>query len=366
MTNSETKDQILADYDANVNTYELLANKLTQLLREILRERGIQVHSINERHKTRTSLIGKLTKGENRYKNLTDLTDLAGLRIITYLAEDVDLVAKAIEEEFSIDSSNSIDKRRLLAADRFGYLSMHHVLSLNDSRCNLTEYKAFKGLKIEVQTRSILQHAWAEIEHDLGYKSEIEVPQHIRRRFALVAGLLEIADREFDEIKKELVDYRAGISKAVIETPQEVSINLDSIRALLTDGTIVDQLDKKIMVVNNALTANHYDLLNSRYLGYMEQMGIKTIVGLTSSLESQRDLILIFSKFWIGGNTSSIPSGASIFYLWLIWLADKSEAEIEEHLREASFDNPPSMAQRLIPTVKSAKQELLKKQTLIS
>ena len=64
-------------------------------------------------------------------------------------------------------------------------------------RMVLRENKAFEGLKCEIQIRSVLQHAWAEIEHDLGYKSELTIPKEVRRSFSRLAGLLELGDKEF-------------------------------------------------------------------------------------------------------------------------------------------------------------------------
>ena len=98
------------------------------------------------------------------------MTDITGVRVITYFADQVDEIAKVMEGEFNIDIKNSIDKRDILDPDRFGYLSLHYVIvSLSSARCALAEYRSFSELKAEVQVRSILQHAWAEIEHDLGY-----------------------------------------------------------------------------------------------------------------------------------------------------------------------------------------------------
>src|SRR5438309_774277 len=53
----------------------------------------------------------------------------------------------------------------------------------------------------EIQVRTILQHSWAEIEHDIQYKSVSVIPAEIRRRFMSLAGMLEIADREFQAIQ---------------------------------------------------------------------------------------------------------------------------------------------------------------------
>lgn len=146
---------------------------------------------------------------------MEQITDLAGIRLITHYEDDVDRVAQIIESEFVVDAVNSIDKRKALDPDRFGYLSLHYVISLRDDRAALKEYRSFEGLKAEVQIRSILQHTWAEIEHDTGYKSDVEVPKHIRRRFSRLAGLLELADQEFIGIREALRDYSLKVAAQV-------------------------------------------------------------------------------------------------------------------------------------------------------
>lgn len=83
------------------------------------------------------------------------------MRIITYFSEDVDKIASIIQSEFEVDEHNSVDKRIKLDPVRFGYLSLHYVVKLNSTRVRLSEYIIFKDLKVEIQIRSILQHAWA-------------------------------------------------------------------------------------------------------------------------------------------------------------------------------------------------------------
>lgn len=75
-----------------------------------------------------------------------------------------------MHDEFSIDEGNSGNKADMLETDKVGYLSVHYFLKLNNKRLALSEYKGYKGLKCEVQVRTLLQHAWAEIEHDRNYK----------------------------------------------------------------------------------------------------------------------------------------------------------------------------------------------------
>lgn len=353
MIDKDNQDKILAEYDANAHIYGILAPRLEQLLREILLGRGIQVHSITSRLKGRKSLAGKVAKNDASYECLADVTDLVGLRVTTYFAEDVDHVAAAIAEEFDIDPTNSVDKRRSLAADRFGYLSLHHVLSLKDSRCELTEYKAFKGLKVELQTRSILQHAWAEIEHDLGYKSEIEVPQHIRRRFALVAGLLELADREFGGIREELENYREGISSAVQENPADISLNLDSVRAFVSSSTIAKRLDEEIITVSNATPRNEEETASifPIILKEMEVIGMKTIEQVALSLQTNQAVLSKFIKLWLADKPQDIISRhLALHYLFLLLVSDKGVTDACKLFEAAGLVGPEEIVNKLVST----------------
>ncbi len=60
----------------------------------------------------------------------------------------------------------------------------------------------------EIQLRTILQDAWAEVEHELVYKSDISLPnQSIRRKLASLNATLTLSDLIFQEIR----DYQKEI-----------------------------------------------------------------------------------------------------------------------------------------------------------
>jgi len=107
-------------------------------------------------------------------------------------------------DEFVVDNQNSVDKRKVLDADQFGYLSSHYVVKIKSSQVRRPGFERFGDCVAEIQLRSILQHAWAEIEHDLGYKNTEQLPEEIRRRLYRLAGVLELADKEFSAIKFNL------------------------------------------------------------------------------------------------------------------------------------------------------------------
>jgi putative GTP pyrophosphokinase len=110
----------------------------------------------------------------------------------------------------------------------------------------LAEYHRFSGHIVEVQVRTILQHAWAEIEHDIQYKSLRTIPTEIRRRFVALAGMLEIADREFqaiDDANRTLEDtakqkVETGNLSGVEITPKALKLFLD--RKFGPDGRMSD------------------------------------------------------------------------------------------------------------------------------
>jgi putative GTP pyrophosphokinase len=133
----------------------------------------------------------------------------------------------------------SSDKGDVLRKEeRFGYLSVHYLVPLLRQRTDLPEYRRFDGLVAEIQVRTILQHAWAEIEHDIQYKSLTTIPSGVRRRFMSLAGLLEIADREFQAVQDE--DER-------IRNEAKISIQMDQLENVeITADALRKYLDKEI------------------------------------------------------------------------------------------------------------------------
>jgi len=191
------------EYDKTARLAQGFILPLEGLIQVLLEGEGIRVHGVTSRIKSKTSVIRKLQRSSGE-RDIDSLTDMIGIRVVTYFPDEVDAVATVVEREFLVDSENSVDKRAALDPDRFGYLSLHYVLRLNRSRSALPEYSSYGNIRFELQIRSILQHAWAEIEHDLGYKSEFAVPRTVRRRFSRLAGLLEVADAEFLGLRAEL------------------------------------------------------------------------------------------------------------------------------------------------------------------
>jgi putative GTP pyrophosphokinase len=188
-------DEVIKKYVSEQRgIYRLLSEKTKAFLLSILSSKGIVPHSITSREKDPEELREKITiEGEAPDALFNGITDLAGVRIITYFPSDVDKIVPLIEKEFNIDPKHSMDKRLSSDPSIFGYASVHFV----------------------VEVRTILQHAWAEIEHDVVYKSPEDIPFRLRRRFACLAGLLEIADREFESLRQDEMAVRQAIQSRI-------------------------------------------------------------------------------------------------------------------------------------------------------
>ena len=213
--------------------YKNLANKVESIISEVLNNSNVSYYTITSRAKEIESL-SKKAKKEKYEDPQEEIKDLAGIRIITYVKSEVNQCCECINPLFDIDPKHSVDKTKELGNDKVGYRSIHYVAKLTDERLVLPEYKVFKDLCFEIQIRTILEHAWADISHDRNYKFDGVLPPDIERRFSLVAATLESADREFDNLAKEITIYEKEIQcKVENDDLNNIKINTTSLRNYL-------------------------------------------------------------------------------------------------------------------------------------
>lgn len=292
--------------------YEAYTKKIEELIKSLLEKSNIQVHSVTSRTKDTDGFSKKLKeKGKGYYKIFSDVTDLSGVRIICYFAGQVDEVAEIIKSNFIIHHELSIDKRKTLDPDKFGYLSLHHVVELSEDRARLPEYERFKILLCEVQIRSILQHAWAEIEHDLGYKAPIEVPREIRRRFCRLASLLELADDEFDGIKKDIASYSKRVASRILLAPEKILIDKVSLGQYLKNSPTLEEIAKAIAdyIESEVIEETPLRPIDIEVLRYFN---ILTIDELDKVFKKNKEEIIAFGKEWLKSGKGEIFVDMSI------------------------------------------------------
>lgn len=229
-----------------------LAEAVSHILEECLQARDIKVQTVQHRVKSADSFKEKAATpseanpNEPRYPDpLNQITDLAGVRVITYFSTMLKNIDRMLSEEFDV-AERSDKSEALYVEEKFGYQSVHYLVRVRADRARFAEYSKYAGAIVEIQVRTVLQHAWAEIEHDIQYKSASAIPVEIRRRFMALAGMLEIADREFQAIgdaNRALENRAAHMVKSGDVAGLEITPN--SIRLLLNqklsaDGRISD------------------------------------------------------------------------------------------------------------------------------
>ncbi len=219
-------------FKENQDKYKKLSRKVEKIVKKLLEDKDIYYHSIENRAKSIESFRRKAKKDKYK-KPLKEITDLAGVRLITLFEKDVYEISDLIKEVFKIDYENSEDKAGLLDADKMGYKSVHYIGTLTDELIDLNEFNIFKNLKFEIQIRSILQHAWAEIEHDRNYKLKGNLPKHLQRRFYSLSGMLEMADREFNLLAKEVDDYKEKVKEITRNGEIDIKTNKTSLQKYL-------------------------------------------------------------------------------------------------------------------------------------
>lgn len=222
-------------YQKNRDFYKRLALKIELMIKGILEYSEIDFHSITSRAKDIESF--KKKAGKDKYLDpKTEILDLAGIRITAYVESDVNKICEVIEREFNIIPEHSVNKSEILKYNEVGYRSVHYVAKLKGNRATLPEYKGLDA-PFEIQIRTILQHAWAEIEHDRNYKFEgSELPEHaqIKRRFALLAANLETVDREFNAIIRDIDFYGNQVIEDTKKGKLDIPIDSISLTKYLT------------------------------------------------------------------------------------------------------------------------------------
>lgn len=168
-------------------------------IKEVAEEEGITLQILNFRVKTIDSAVGKLTR-----KSYTDpkkeMTDLVGARAVCLLTPDLEKLCTLLfrHEDLDIIKSRDTSKEYQDAPDKFGYQS-HHFEIRAKFDVDIDGIAIPEGMCCELQVRTLMQHAYAEVVHDSIYKSSWGAPSRAVRFVSSSAALIETADHLFCE-----------------------------------------------------------------------------------------------------------------------------------------------------------------------
>ncbi|BEK72540.1 hypothetical protein EATA6166_04320 [Enterobacter asburiae] len=208
----------------NLPKYDLLGKCVTFILENLLQKNNVDYLSVSYRTKNKEGVYEKI-KRKNYSHPKAQITDFSGVRIILYFESDITKVCELISSTFNIDSDNSVDNEARLSIDKIGYRSIHYVCDIGSNRQELAEYEYIANLKCEIQVRTMLQHAWAELTHDRNYKIGMNLPLSIERKINLYSGMLELADQGFSEIIASINKYRLSLKEEDLLTSHSQTID---------------------------------------------------------------------------------------------------------------------------------------------
>lgn len=277
----ELKDEL-----AKWGTY--VDEQLNEFADKMFRHRELVQFRAKHRIKDEESFVQKALRRGKGYKDpLLEITDKVGTRIVLLQIGDVEKVVRFIKESDGTlweiyEYSKDIEKIRFDKPDTFGYQSAHFLVKpLKDT----VDDKLRDYLNCEIQVRTILQHAWAEVSHDTTYKTHVEHMEILTRKMAAAMAFIEEADEKFKEIY-EMVNTATDIYN-------DVKFKLIGAYQDIVNDFIPDRYD-------SALTELLFKLFSDEELKqFKEDMGdfmAKYQAYIPSSIEKNRKTKILFSQ----------------------------------------------------------------------
>jgi ppGpp synthetase/RelA/SpoT-type nucleotidyltranferase len=298
---------LLEEYREKYPIYKKLCAIVKEKLIEHISQSGIELNTIEARIKTEKSLAGKLERKGFKYQSIINITDIVGARIIAFYNEDVDRIASIAEKLFIVDWANSVDKRKTHQVNSFGYNSLHYICYLSRDVYYDAQYPELNEIPFELQMRTALQHVWSAIQHDIGYKTDIETPDEHHRNLSRLAGLLELADNEFSRIRSAIADYRRRSSMLVAEGQlEEVLLDGDTFRTYLTQDPF-GKLNKKIAAIT---TAELHETNLMPYLAVLKSFNLQTLGDVERMITENFDDAYQLALFQLGSTDIDILSSS--------------------------------------------------------
>ncbi|KQB86716.1 GTP pyrophosphokinase [Corynebacterium lowii] len=214
-------------YHEWVRSHPEAEERFVDAIEELLSDAGVTYDRVVARIKSWPSLKAKARKRSDDGSPLypdpwKNIHDLIGVRVTTFHSTEIPVAVNVLAKSFHV--LRSVDKaEQTRVAGDFGYGSHHLVLRVEE---DADELEDFRGMAFEVQVRTVLQHAWAEFEHDIRYKSGKEkLDPRVDRAFTLAAGLIELADQQFDQI--------AALKSPQMDAGDEVELTAETLPGVL-------------------------------------------------------------------------------------------------------------------------------------
>lgn len=233
MTRSLDLDDLRAGYERRRPDYERAARNLREAIELLLAQAGIKSLAVTSRIKTFASFAAKAARKEYS-RPFEENTDFVGLRVILYLPRDIAAVLTVLRDEFDVVEDEDTTGR--LAEHEFGYRSHHLLLHIREEWMSTPSFRGLRRIAAEVQVRTLMMHAWADMAHNLEYKSTDQVPTALRRRLFLLSAKIEEVDQQFEDLVTEVEGYRRTVAEEAAQRGHfdpTLELNLDTFKELI-------------------------------------------------------------------------------------------------------------------------------------
>lgn len=177
-----------------------IADKLRDFIQKILKDEK-RIDRVVARAKSVERFVGKALAeegGKPKYSEpMTQIQDQIGARVIVFYENDVERISEKLGKYFT-----KVEEKLIVpdSDSEFGYTGKHFVFFLIE---DVKQGKEGEPKYFELQVKTLFQHAWAEAEHDLGYKPSVELSSLQKRKIAFTAAQAWGADRVFMELVSE-------------------------------------------------------------------------------------------------------------------------------------------------------------------
>jgi hypothetical protein len=216
--------------------------------------------------------------------------DQIGVRVVLMRGSEVDFATDAIKKRWAIVKKHSVDKRTALGLREFGYRSVHLICRVRPALAQALGLGPNFPKVFELQIRSLLEHSWAEIEHGVVYKAGADLSDQVRRRFASLAGAMELLEGEFESLTRESSDL-ANKAKAEMSEPAFGRQTLDVPRFIAILETYRSEGRSFRSVLQPSIPG-----IETRIVLALRRCGIRTCSSLSWSLVDNR-LLKVIGKY---------------------------------------------------------------------
>ncbi len=211
-----SRNQLEDEYQRQFEVLERVLFELHRRIKNILHKAGLQT-TVKYRVKSFESWYQKVlgrVSSPSKEKDWLKVSDILGIRVVCPFMADLPLVERLISQEFQINEREK--KGAEFSFKEFGYESLHYLMKVPQ---DIQEsFHVPDSLVCELQLRTILQDAWAEVEHELVYKSDYTpFDDPLRRKLAALNANLSLADMVFHEIREYQRELQRQLKKRRVD-----------------------------------------------------------------------------------------------------------------------------------------------------